>query len=93
MSDKVTILLAARDDLDLVKVWILRDKLLYFEFQNKVIDAMIEHVNIEVEEGKYVNLWSLAFHYAFDNTLKEAPILRLFGDMYCLVGQGDFTLL
>lgn len=54
---------------------------------------MIEHVNIEVEEGKYVNLWSLAFHYAFDNTLKEASILRLFVDMHCLVDHGDLTLL
>jgi hypothetical protein len=67
---------------DLVKAYVLGDKILDSKFQDTAIDAIVEKSKSVGTDGvrRYPNGW--AIKYAFNNTNESAPIRKLLADMY-----------
>jgi BTB/POZ domain len=76
--------------LELIKAYILSDKLLDSRFQNAVIDAIIEKSVSKARDGSYWFPVGEAIDYAYSNTNESAPIRKLLVDLYVRHGCGSW---
>lgn len=73
---------SAREYNDLVKAYVIGDKLLNTNFQNSVIDAIVEKSTIANADGQRYYPGEEAVKHVYHNTTESAAIRRLFVDMY-----------
>ncbi|KAF7122784.1 hypothetical protein CNMCM5793_000894 [Aspergillus hiratsukae] len=68
--------------INLVKAYVLGDKILDSKFQDTVIDAIVEKSQSKAKDGQcwYPNMGVIK--YTFKNTSESAPIRKLLVDMY-----------
>ncbi|PYI15781.1 hypothetical protein BO86DRAFT_415703 [Aspergillus japonicus CBS 114.51] len=68
--------------LDLVKAYVLGDKILDIRFQDTVIDAIVEKCHSIARDGLRWYPVGEVLEYAYHNLAASAPILELFVDIY-----------
>lgn len=68
--------------MDLVKAYVLGDKILDSRFQDTVIDAIVEKSQSKGKDWKYWHPNIDVIKYAFANSNASAPIRKLLVDMY-----------
>ncbi|GFF94256.1 hypothetical protein IFM47457_09823 [Aspergillus lentulus] len=73
--------------LNLVKTYVLGDKILDCKFQDAAIDAIVEKCLSKVQDGASWSPVGEVIRYAFDNTSESAPIRELLVDMYAIYGK------
>lgn len=73
--------------LDLVKAYVLGDKLLDTQFQDTAIDAIVEKSRSNAKDGKRCFPGGEVIEYAYRNTTESAPVRDLLVDMYVKHGK------
>lgn len=76
--------------LDLVKAYVLGDKLLDDTFRRTVIDAIVEASLVERINWDPWFPGDEAILYAYSNTLKESPIRKLLVDFHVYYGDSEW---
>ncbi|KAL4870101.1 hypothetical protein BDV12DRAFT_184709 [Aspergillus spectabilis] len=76
--------------LDLVKAYVLGDKLLDFAFQDAAVDAIIEKSRSVAQDGAKWYPVGEVIEYAYNNTIDSAPIRELLVDMYANRAQSSW---
>jgi hypothetical protein len=72
--------------LNLVKAYVLGDKILDSRYQDAAIDAIVEKCQSKAQDGANWFPVGEVIRYAFDNTNESAPIRELLVDMYAIHG-------
>lgn len=75
---------------EIVKAYVLGDKLLDAAFQNTAIDAIIEKSVTRASDGCLWHPVAEAIEYAFNESSESAPIRDLLVDMYLYKGGGKW---
>jgi hypothetical protein len=73
--------------LNLVKAYVLGDKILDSRYQDEAIDAIVEKCQSKAQDGANWFPVGEVIRYAFDNTNESAPIRELLVDMYAIHGK------
>jgi hypothetical protein len=76
--------------LDLVKAYVLGDKLLDTLFQDTAIDAIVEKSHSNAQDGKRWYPVGEVIEYAYSNTTESALIRELLVDMYVYHGYSSW---
>lgn len=76
--------------LELIKAYILGDKLMDSKFQDAVIDAIIEKSVSKASDGASWYPVGEALEYTYNNTNGSALIRKLLVDMYVIYGHGNW---
>jgi hypothetical protein len=83
-------LLGNSEYLDLVKAYVLADKLLDTRFQDTAIDAIIEKSCSNAKDGARWYPVGEVIEYAYRNTTESAPVRELLVDMYAKHGHSEW---
>lgn len=75
---------------DLVKAYIMGDKLLDPAFQDATIDAIIEETTGIAERGNYYKQLQNAVSYAYCNSCEPSPIREVLVDIFAHDGQDEW---
>lgn len=82
---------AAKEYRDLIKAYILGDKLLDTKFQNSVIDAMVETCSDDNSDDAFFYYPNgQAINYAYENTMATSKIRSLLVDMWVSNAETDW---
>lgn len=76
--------------LDLVKAYVLGDKLLDSKFQDTAVDAIVEKSVTAAQDGSLWYPGAEPIEYAYRNTNTSARIRGLLVDMYVCFGRGEW---